>query len=187
MVSQIKMERTSKVSHRHNPIYSTQLLNIFAYQLTTCSCSLFLLQEQISSAQDVHSGRRNGALYGRKQRFTALIFTLFHRNPSVRITTAVSCYGTTIVLHRFYIHFWTDGLRPPFPAVHAPFCWTWVVLLNIAHYIRYCCFFLSHCINLNKIDCIDYLKKVNLGIRNISANVHDNYIQKQNFYFLLNR
>jgi hypothetical protein len=59
--------------------------------------------------QDVHSGRRNGALNDRKRRFTALIFTLFHRNPSVRITTAVSCYGTTIVLHRFYIHFWTDG------------------------------------------------------------------------------
>ncbi len=32
----------------------------------------------------------NGALKDRKRRFTALIFTLFHRNPSVRITTAVS-------------------------------------------------------------------------------------------------
>jgi hypothetical protein len=32
----------------------------------------------------------NGALNDRKRRFTALIFTLFHRNPSVRITTAVS-------------------------------------------------------------------------------------------------
>jgi hypothetical protein len=63
----------------------------------------------------------NGALTDRKRRFTALIFTLFHRNPSVRITTAVSCYGTTIVLHRFYIHFWTDGLRPPFPAVFCRF------------------------------------------------------------------
>ncbi len=31
----------------------------------------------------------NGALNDRKRRFTALIFTLFHRNPSVRITTAV--------------------------------------------------------------------------------------------------
>ncbi len=40
--------------------------------------------------QDVHFSRRNGALYGRERRFTALIFTLFHRNPSVRITTAVS-------------------------------------------------------------------------------------------------
>jgi hypothetical protein len=71
--------------------------------------------------QDVHSGRRNGALNDRKRRFTALIFTLFHRNPSVRITTAVSCYGTTIVLHRFYIHFWTDGLWPPFPVVFRRF------------------------------------------------------------------
>jgi hypothetical protein len=44
----------------------------------------------IITTQDVHSGRRNGALYGRKRRLTALIFTLFHRNPSVRITTAVS-------------------------------------------------------------------------------------------------
>jgi hypothetical protein len=43
-----------------------------------------------TKSQDVHSGRRNGALYGRKRRFTALISTLFHRNPSVRITTAVS-------------------------------------------------------------------------------------------------
>ncbi len=58
----------------------------------------------------------------------------FHRNRSVRITTAVCCYGTTIVLHLFYIHFWTDGIRPPFPAVfrrfiavYAPFCWTWEV------------------------------------------------------------
>ncbi len=33
---------------------------------------------------------RNGALNDRKRRFTALISTLFHRNPSVRITTAVS-------------------------------------------------------------------------------------------------
>jgi hypothetical protein len=32
----------------------------------------------------------NGALNDQKRRFTALIFTLFHRNPSVRITTAVS-------------------------------------------------------------------------------------------------
>jgi hypothetical protein len=32
----------------------------------------------------------NGALNDRKRRFTALIFTLFHRNPSVRIMTAVS-------------------------------------------------------------------------------------------------
>jgi hypothetical protein len=32
----------------------------------------------------------NGALNDRKRRFTALISTLFHRNPSVRITTAVS-------------------------------------------------------------------------------------------------
>jgi hypothetical protein len=45
---------------------------------------------EIRVTQDVHSGRRNGALYGRKRRFTALIFTLFHSNPSVRITTAVS-------------------------------------------------------------------------------------------------
>ncbi len=44
----------------------------------------------LGNTQDVHSGRRNGALYGRKRRFTALIFTLFHRNPAVRITTAVS-------------------------------------------------------------------------------------------------
>jgi hypothetical protein len=42
------------------------------------------------TTQDVHSGRRNGALNDRKRRFTALIFTVFHRNPSVRITTAVS-------------------------------------------------------------------------------------------------
>ncbi len=43
-----------------------------------------------TSSQNVHSGRRNGALYDRKRRFTALTFTLFHRNPLVRITTAVS-------------------------------------------------------------------------------------------------
>jgi hypothetical protein len=57
------------------------------------------LPRSIAITQDVHSGRRNGALYGRKRRFTALIFTLFHRNPSVRITTAV----------------------------YAPFCSTWVL------------------------------------------------------------
>jgi hypothetical protein len=61
--------------------------------------------------QDVHSGRRNGALYGRKQRFTALIFTLFHRNPSVRITTAVS--------GRFLLR--NDHRFTPFPVVFRRF------------------------------------------------------------------
>jgi hypothetical protein len=46
----------------------------------------------------------NGALNDRKRRFTALIFTLFHRNPSVRITTAVS--------GRFLL--WNDHRFTPF-------------------------------------------------------------------------
>jgi hypothetical protein len=43
----------------------------------------------------------NGVLNDRKRWFTALIFTLFHRNPSVRITTAVSGRFSPI-----YSRFW---------------------------------------------------------------------------------
>jgi hypothetical protein len=67
-------------------------------------CKCHLISRRFITYQDVHSGRRNGALYGRKRWFTALIFTLFHRNPSVRITTAVS--------GRFLL--WNDHLFTPF-------------------------------------------------------------------------
>jgi hypothetical protein len=51
---------------------------------------MFLPRTFIPAVETAPYTAGNGALNDRKRWFTALIFTLFHRNPSVRITTAVS-------------------------------------------------------------------------------------------------
>jgi hypothetical protein len=84
------MEILNKNRNYFNQIYF--LLTRFVINHRLVQSIIFFNMEILNKdrSQDVHSGRRNGAFYGRKRRFTALIFTLFHRNPSVRITTAVS-------------------------------------------------------------------------------------------------
>jgi hypothetical protein len=82
--TKVKISCQIYAKHMNEPKKSWYDHGVFVY--------VFVWQEvwTSNSTQDVHSGRRNGALYTRKRRFTALIFILFRRNLSVRITTAVS-------------------------------------------------------------------------------------------------
>ncbi len=66
----------------------------------------------VHPTQDNHSDGRKRPQAAKKRRFTAVIFTLFHRHSKLRLPfPIVSCYETTIFSFRISIHFWNDGLR----------------------------------------------------------------------------